>query len=708
MLIGKQLLFMFCTIAFVGAQKPDLVIFDTVNHEQAIHKPFVQMLGKEWNVSYTPLDQLMDADINSLEPKEKAAFFIFGIEFLKGLSISSPVSQKIVQLIKKYSLAQNKLIGLSFPSITISPEANLVTKFAPIFDASISWSGSIMSQTPTSTQLVFVPSNELAAFTSVANYFLARPLESRPLKYHTTLVPPHMGINFYTPEIKELLEKNAGIVKMLPQKNIGSDVVCDTVPYGLYFIDKNNHILITQASMLSFSGITENCHFCPMNFKLRREILSGVGDTIAQATDIFLRNQQANVLTDTSSKASNSDDIAVGQKLDTSEPSLRKTAWMELTVFMPQSQEMINKVVQAAGSDKVLTSTQAVDLIAERQKNLIDYIFDSNLDALWISVCPNCYYSPIALQKHNEKNMLESIANFTKQLKESGEKRQASLPKILIGFEIANNLYNDGVPKIFAQDVYGNGYQDIPDPLNSDFWKNEVETPFAKFVQEWNKPEVGNGLKISGIMLDLEMYCRKSSGIFLATMGITQNNLSDFFTEQQLKPGPMTFSGSISYLMSQKLSQKYFDFLQDRAKQLGERLKKSFDEQVPECVLALYMPNLLSSWFYKGLYKGLNRTTQPLYLFSFNAEFNYHKDWFVKNKLNVHHSSAILLSKYVGPESFVLTEEALEKNNGVWFNRYSRLIEPKSNDWTSVEKPMFPENMRQKYTRDLVVYIGKI
>jgi hypothetical protein len=447
--------------------------------------------------------------------------------------------------------------------------------------------------------------------------------------------------------------------------------------------------------------MTENCRFCPMNFGLRKEILQGMSDTLTQASDTFRGSQQADSLTLTTTEIPSSE--SVGQELKSNEPSLRKTAWMELNIFAPQDQTSTT-TQQAAPPKNQLTVTG-------KQKELINYIINSKLDTLWISICPNCYYSPIASQKHNEKKMLDSISNFTAQLKGVSQKKNITLPKILIGFEITNNLCNgsvpNSVPKIFAQDVYGNSYQDVPDPLNDDFWQNEVETPFAKFVEQWNKPEIGNGIAISGIMVDLEMYGRKS-GIFLTTMGITQSNLSEFFNEQQVKPGPMTLSGSINYLMNNKLSQKYFEFLEGKAKKLGTRLKDSFDKQVPGCAIALYMPNLLASWFYKGLYQGLNKPAQPLYLFSFNAEFNYHKNWFTQNNINAHHSSVLLLSKISNTESFKLTKDVLDRHNGVWLNRFSRLIEPRSNDWTAVEKPTFPESMRQKMTSDFVDYLGKI
>lgn len=686
-------------IAQLQTPKPNLIIYDTINREQCVIQPFIDALNNNWNVQYSPLDRIMDIDINEIKTDTtQSVFFIFGIEFLKGLQTSSPISQKVVTLLKKYGSEQNKLIGLSFPSISINPEANLIEKFKPIFESFYTTSNQTLDKTLTSTQFNEESTpKDLKAFTIVANNFLARPLEGRPLKYHTTLSMPRSGQNFYTSQLKRIIAENKDTLKFLPENSRLPDEVNDTPPFGLYFINKKNHIFITQNSLLSFSGITENCHFCPMIFGLRNELLNCMNDTARQVSNIFLNLNKSPDLTATATTNQVTFPVIMGQSLNSIEPSLRKTAWMEINIFAPQ--------------DPIITSTkdtQNQSSTLDQQKQLISYIIDSKLDTLWISVCPNCFYSPIALQKHNEKKMLDSISNFTSQLKEACQKNNSKNPKILIGFEIANNLYNEGLPKVTAQDVYGNNYMDIPDPLNEDFWNNEVEIPLTKFVEQWNKPEIGNGIELSGVMLDLEMYGRKSSGIFLTTMGISQNNLNDFFKEQSIKAEPMTVNATLNYLMNNKLSVKYFEFLENKARSLGLRLKDSFDRCIPKCAIALYMPNILASWFYKGLYKGLCKTDQPLYLFSFNAEFNYHKNWFTQNNINAHHSSVLLLSKLSNSDNFKLASDVLTHHHGVWLNRFSRLIEKRSNDWTAAEKPMFPENSKTKLTNEFIQYLGKI
>ena len=683
----------------LSIQKPNLVLFDTTNRELFVNKPFTDVINQSWNLKYVPLDKMMDMDLSEIRPEDdQSVFFIFGIELLKSLQ-SSPVSQKVIQIAKKYSTVPNKLIGLCFPSITINPDINLVATFKPIFEPFFAPTENSLDFTLTDTKLTTTNSQnkDLKSFMFLANNFLTRPLESRPRKYHTTLSYPSAGMNFYTNQIKQVLDENTDQLRFLPQSSGYSAIVNETTPHGLYFKNKNNPILIINSSLFSFSGITESCHFCPMDFNLRNELLGAMSDTITQATNIFFSGQTNSP--SMPQAVSSYQFKTTGQCLNSTEPTLKKTAWMELNIFEPQD------------LDVATTSTQSLsnkNNKIDQQKQLIKYIVNSKIDTLWLSICPNCYYSPIARQKDNEKKMLETVKNFTSQLKKEVQEANASLPKILIGFEIANNLYDKGLPKNIAVDVYGNNYQDIPDPLDEDFWKNEVETPFAKFVEQWNKPDIGNNIAISGIMIDLEMYCRKTSGIFLTPMGVAQNNFTEFFKEQNLKPGPMTVNAGISFLMNNKLSQKYFTFLETKAQNLGTQLKNSLEKQIPDCIVALYMPNILCSWFYKGLYQGLNRPNQPLYLFSFNAEFKNHQEWFTNNKINAHHSSVLLLSKLSNADSFKLTADILKHHNGVWLNRFSRLIEPSSKDWTMVEKPMFPEHSRQKLTSDFIEYLSKI
>ena len=158
------------------------------------------------------------------------------------------------------------------------------------------------------------------------------------------------------------------------------------------------------------------------------------------------------------------------------------------------------------------------------------------------------------------------------------------------------------------------------------------------------------------------------------------------------------------FLIDKKMAAKYFDFLENQAVEIGSNLKQSFNKKINNCIIACYMPNILINWFYKGLYKGLNAAEKPVHLFSFNAEYLNHQKWFDDNKINATHSSVLLLSKITDKKSYEWIKNILNNHNGVWFNRYSRLVEPKTSDWTAVEKPQITQDQYP----DFIEYIGQV
>lgn len=658
-------------------QGKSLVMIDTTHRERFLYQPFIQMIeAMNWNVKYLGVDQIMDLDNPDLNLSEMAAFFIFGIEFLKSMS-TSPVAKKVLTLLDNFCQQPNKLVGLIFPSLNVNPQINLLAQFEPLFS-------------PLGIHGIQVEQNKrVNDFVVVANAFLTRPPESRPIQYHTTLVQPRGGINFFNPRIKQILDEDSAFLKVLPTAEKYSQQVALTMPYGVCWFNpmKKNYIFISNQTMLSFSGITESCHFCPSDFNLRKEILSGIRDMIEQLPLI-----KSVDLSQTPTQVSVADDPikSFGQDIKSDDQyPLRKTAWMELNVFEPFQFDL-----------KVSTTSQDEKIAQQQlqQDQLIKYIADAKLDALWISVSPNMFYSPIAKKVGQEKNLASSISTFTKKLKALVDAEHLQVPKILVGFEITNNIYEPNYPKPCAHDLYDNSYFDVPDPLDQNFWYNEVKFPFEKFVDMWNNPDINNGVPLSGLMIDLEMYCRKTTGIFLSTMGFNNRNFNLFLHANDFPTQKMSLSEIINFCTDKKVTSKYFDFLEQQSCELGRELKTFCTQKVPGCLIACYMPNILISWFYKGFYQGLSDEQNPVHLFSFNSEFLNHKKWFDESKINATHSSVLLLSKIVGKESFKWIDEIQRHHHGIWFNRWSRTVEPHiPNDWTAVEKLQIPQDLYPEF-----------
>src|SRR5262249_13455667 len=142
-------------------------------------------------------------------------------------------------------------------------------------------------------------------------------------------------------------------------------------------------------------------------------------------------------------------------------------------------------------------------------------------DALWISIAPNQYYSPIGRLRDRTERMHASVARFTSMLAREAAARGESLPRVLVSVHIANNYFAPAAqPERFARDIWGNEYPDIPDPRDEEFWETEVARPVEVLASEWPKHAAAE-VPLAGIIVDLEMYLRHLTGVseFSGTMG---------------------------------------------------------------------------------------------------------------------------------------------------------------------------------------------
>ncbi|MFH1254489.1 MAG: hypothetical protein V1646_03595 [bacterium] len=162
----------------------DFLIIDSTHRESFLYDPFIQILKEaNWDVKYIGFDQVMDLDEQDLNPSAQSVFFIIGIEFLKSME-TSPVAKKILAILNNFCQKPNKLIGLIFPSLNINPQINLVEKFGPIFKpmgVQPNEQGfQALDNTLTASQKG-PEDKKIENFITLANAFLTRPPESRPL-----------------------------------------------------------------------------------------------------------------------------------------------------------------------------------------------------------------------------------------------------------------------------------------------------------------------------------------------------------------------------------------------------------------------------------------------------------------------------------------------------------------------------------------------
>jgi hypothetical protein len=685
-----------------------VIVLDTVDREEGLYKPMFESIQTNGlGVDYRPLDAVLDADPNELITLSaryaragvsgkipQAIFFIFGTDFLMAPEKSYACS-KVLQALHLVAQRPGVLIGLIFPSMQAPEGTNLVSMCARVFNQ-------CGLTTPTGALAYpFGPSHEgnsddeqialsVNAFFYMTNIFLSTPLESRSMDFHTTLSLPRRGIEVDIADMKQGLASKKCSLVLLPSYVSCSPAVYKTLPYGIYWYNqqRKNHLFITNNSVLSFAGITENFHVTPLLSGLRLEMLQQIHRMIWEVLYISQAKDRESV----EKLLATVDTVATPRPLPATLRNVsfapeqaalegrKKTAWMDIDIFAPCSAEDLAKN-PAASVER-----------AQQQQDLLANLIASGIDALWITANPHMYYSPIAKFKTPSQLLTYQamIASFATAVVKAYQAAKLPLPGIYIGFEIANNLYPPYLPQRCAVDLFEKAYPDLPVATDADFWAQEVTGPLRSFLAMWQKNVAKNGLPIAGVVLDLEMYCRKKTGSFTTIMGFDNYTFQRFVSQTRSAWGAVAKRDRSLKLMENKEMRKYYAFLEKEAKAIGTTLKTAFAKMLPKGRIMCYMPSIQISWFYKGLIKGLTSNANPVHLLTFNSEFMAHKPWFDEQKTPVTHACVLMLSKMREVADFDLMMELYLRHKAVWFNRFSRTVEPTSWDWTNIEQLGMP------------------
>ena len=696
-----------------GDQPTNLLVIDTVDRQSVLYQPFFDALNAVgFKVTYLSLDSLIDQPIDRIGiERYKAAFFLFGTEFLRGM-YRSHLCVKTLGLLGSYAQRSGVLLGLIFPPLNGGQGVNIIGQCAPIFDL-------LGFRTPRQvlpypfdakggSSEVVTPHEKhqrsVASFCYLANLSMSAPLESRPLQFHTTLNLPHSGMMFDLEQMDGILQANHHPLFFLPLHREASDVVLATLPYGLYWFNplRDNHVFLANTSILDFAGIKENFHICPVDFGLRTEMLDLVKrmmwevlmlsrtkheQTVMQGASLLKQLPPSVVPTD---KVTRESQMVFGTKPMrdlTGTPLCRKVAWMEIPLFEPLTPEEIAK-------DPGIEQERA-----QQQDKLVDYIMRSGMDGLWITLNPQMYYSPIARipGKEREERFLKGISLFTAKLQQAARRYERPAPVVLVGFEITNNIYAPNLPKCYPVDLYEGAYQDLPIPIDVAFWRQEVKKPLEVLVQKWADPEISHGVRLGGVVLDLEMYCRKTRGDYPSTVTFDARTFNVFLRSIKNTTAITGVRDRVLWLMQQRRGRDYFSFLEQRAENLGRDLLQHFKRCIPGGMVMCYMPSLPVPWFYKGLCCGLSEKKQPIELLTFNTEFFAHEPWLARNRIYATHASVLMLSKLKDEESFKWLDNMFAYNEAIWLNRVSRFVERRTGTWMSIEQPLMDERLYEPW-----------
>lgn len=677
-----------------GASAGNLAIIDTTERDEWLYKPAIEMLENVgFKVTYKPLHLVLDQAVEHLaSPRYDAVFFLFGSEFLSGLG-RSYFCAKVIQVLEQYARTPGVTVGLIFPSLHVDPRVNIVGSCSSIFQ---SLGLSTPLQALTLSTLLTHQKQIANPFFYLANVFLTHPMETRPMQYHTTLNLPHGGTLFKNEQLANVMGSSRHPLYLLPLNTECSTTMQQTLPYGLYWFNpvRNNHVFITTSNILTVAGIAENFQICPANVMQRQEMLSLIQRMLWEVSMLgkaknskHIAQVASQLKTRSAPKLPSSLTITKRKRKAPAKNISHKIAWMEINAFQDESPETIAK------------NPGIIQERKEQQVKMIDYIIRSGLDALWVTINPHMYYSPIGrlAGKEKEQIFLQSWSRFTKALVQAADDYGVRVPSLLVGYEITNNIYEPNMPKLFPIDMYENAYHDLPIPTDFSFWQNEVLNPLDIFIQKWKDPEISNGIPLAGVVLDLEMYCRKKTGSFLTPMGFDDQTFKKFVDQAHLGWKDVAIRDRSLLLMRNKQGGAYFRFLEQESEKIGLKMQQHFLKAIPNCQIICYMPHLSTSWFYKGLCKGLGKKNHPLQLLTFNSEFFAHEGWFKKHKINAYHASVLMLSKLEQESDFQWVDYVLDHHHGIWLNRFSRFSEPKARDWTSIEQPRMPEGLNPKF-----------
>lgn len=588
---------------------PSLLFIDSEQGNSYKLQPIIELLQSlGFSTFYEPLSSVLDESITEESLKNyDALFFLICPQLLS--RIDSDCALQFRSLVSSAYSLPHTLIGIALPSFAKNDE-----KAQSCFE--------LCGLTDLQTEFP-------EEYVEACEKFISLPLEARTTSYHTSLLPPKKRNQFFANN-----EKPSSL--FFPNKSIIRPLLHSLQPFGVYYYDakKKNHRYVTSLSLLEGVGIDENFKLMPLFSDEKRQLFALLHESLFELAKQY-EKQEAKTVVPCRPPLPNYVENLCNSKVGGEKT---KTGWFDLELFSDDKQ-------------------------GEKQKELIDAVLEARLDYLWLSIAPNMYYSPCALKQDKKEEFLKTLARFTALLRQQSEHSKNPIPHLLIGFEIANNLYGENLPLNCARDIYGLVYDDVPNPLDEQFWKNEIELSLKNFMNDYQDASISNGIPMSGVVLDLEMYCRKpsSTGSFLSTM--------------------------VDSSLSENSYKTYFDKAQQRAEKIGNNIKKTVQKIIPNAFIGCYAPSLSSSWFYLNFYKGLSSYKNPLVLYTFNTISVPHKQWLAAQGVPTKHASVLMLSKFEKPDDLKIIGQVVDGHNGVWFNRFSRIIDDYEKEaWFALEQ----------------------
>jgi hypothetical protein len=589
-----------------------------------------------------------------------AIFLLMSNYFFEHTFKANFFTNVINQLIKYDAINKQKIVGLVFPRDTNDKNFASVTRLLAKWDLYHYSHGnsikfffwSLQNHTQVATQQFIT--NFLRTF--------VQPSYLRSTAYNTAL--------YYKNMVRQEKILPITFTPTSQAYTLPTQLASQFTPMGLVIDQGDTKFFISKMSWLDINEINEDFRVNPIEQNMKYEFISTAQATLCELHRLLEPNK--NISCNIPHKSS-------------SDPSLE-----EKKKHQALRHNAMNQRYAWADHSAINAGWLEIEAYTKNAKSLYDgvaSILDARLNLLWMSLNPEQFLSPLVKGKEKETAyFLRNVSIFTQKLKQQCADQQQQIPHIFVGFDITTNYRRKPV-KNTVVDIMGKELNKIPAPLDWDhFWKPEFLQPFNSFIEYWENG-YGNGLPIAGIFLDLEMYHAQNQASEYTNM----MDFGDHSWQLYCKKYPegkkfKTAKQRVNYLLMNHKISEYYAYLQQKAYELGKKIRENIRTRLPETMIGVYTMTLPHSWFSLGFLAGLSTPQDPIILATFNNDAYSHFDYLLQNGIYSFHIPVILLSKLRSTEDFSLINQLRTYHDGVWFNRFSRLVEKLEPDsWWQLE-----------------------
>lgn len=588
------------------------------------------------------------------------AVFILMSDYFLFHMFDVPIFKHMLDQVTQYAqLSKQKIVGLIFPHHTVF-EKNTVNQTKHFLSEFKLYPYSYTECTKSFLQRVWYGKRTgTECFIKVFLQYLLQPSHPAFDKYHTNLLYNDKERKKNPPLLEDLsdLYKEEGAYVIPTKKDMKFS------PLGLMIKQDQTYFFISKMSWLDNYEINENFRTYPLEKSLQAQFFATLQETLKELHALLPTTE---------------DKPAKGTHTCRDIPSLNRTEKKKYQNLRTTEIDKRYTWMNTRGINGAWLELEPYVKTPELLQKGVDSILDAHLNMLWMSLSPERFFSRLVTDKEKEKaEFLAGLTLFTKKLKEASAQRKTIPPAFFVGSEITTNFGKNPVSSC-VYDMTGKKLDKIPAPFDWDnFWYPELIQPFMLFVDQWQKG-VGSGLSLAGIFLDLEMYHAQDQASEYTNMMDFGDHTWQLYGNrypEKVEKTLKTVPERVDFLIKNDQLPLYYSFLQSEAQAIGKKIREHIRARLPEAIIGVYSMTLPHTWFLLGMLAGLSTPTDPLILATFNVDAYRHFDYLRKNHIYCFHIPVFLLSKLRAQEDFSLINQLRSAHDGVWFNRFSRLVE---------------------------------